>query len=266
MSSGPGLGRDVTPYAALARFPDRTRPLLTHYSGADQRVELSVASVANAVAKAAGLLRDGLGLAPSEATVSIDLPRHWQLPVWTMAALSVGARVGRHLPGQVEVRVIGPGIASVGEPGPDGQVDVEGVRRRAADDVLLSGCDPFGLPVPALVRAEVEASLGGPVIDVGIEARAQPDVFTPEPGAGEAGELVGTDCSTVPWAEAALAHASGRTDGARLWIDERTHESGLLVLSALVPLVLTGSVVIGSGLTAEQAEHVRAVERVSRAG
>ena len=72
-----------------------------------------MASVANAVAKASSMLRDGLGLAPG-AVVSIDLPRHWQLPVWVMAALSVGAMTGRDLPGPVDVRIVGPrGLAAI---------------------------------------------------------------------------------------------------------------------------------------------------------
>ena len=80
-----------------AAYPDRTRPMVTHYDGPESRVELSVASVANAVAKAASMLRDGLGLPPG-AVVSVDLPRHWQLPVWVMAGL-VRGRHGR--PGSV---------------------------------------------------------------------------------------------------------------------------------------------------------------------
>ena len=96
-----------TPYEALATYPDRSMPLVTFYDGADSRIELSVASVANAVAKAGSLLRDGLGLEPG-AEVSVDLPRHWQLPVWVMAALSVGATVGRDLQGPVDVRILGP--------------------------------------------------------------------------------------------------------------------------------------------------------------
>lgn len=251
----------VTPYELLARFPDRSQPLVTHYAGPTGRVELSVASVANAVAKAAGLLRDGLGLEPGEATVSVDLPRHWQLPIWTMAALTVGARVGRSLDEVVDVRIVGPAaltIAGSAEQG-EGQADVE-VR---ADQLLVSACDAFGLPLPAQLIVAAAAAFGVPVLDVGIEARVHPDLFTPEAGAGDAA-LIEAD-GFVPWAARAAAMAAGSPRGSRLWVDDATAEADLLTRSALVPLVLGGSVVIGIGLTPAEATHVRSVERVSDA-
>src|ERR687898_246333 len=57
----------TTPYdlllAELRR--DRSRPLITYYDdGTGERVELSVATFDNWVAKTAGLLRDGLGVQP----------------------------------------------------------------------------------------------------------------------------------------------------------------------------------------------------------
>ena len=70
-------------------------------------------SVINAVAKASSLLRDGLGLPPG-SVVRVDLPRHWQLPIWVWAALSVGATVGRGMTGPADVRIIGPeGLAEI---------------------------------------------------------------------------------------------------------------------------------------------------------
>ncbi len=175
----------TTPYDLLGEYPDRTRPLVTHYDGADSRVELSVASVANAVAKAASMLRDGLGLPPG-AVVSIDLPRHWQLPVWVLAALSVGATVGRDLAGSdlaapIDVRIVGPqGLAAIaGGADPD------------ADEVLACSCDAFGLPVPGGVPAGV--------IDIGVEVRAHPDQFRPEPDAARTAALL-VHGVPVPWA------------------------------------------------------------------
>jgi uncharacterized protein (TIGR03089 family) len=233
-----------TPYDLLGRYPDRTRPLVTHYDGPDSRIELSVTSVANAVAKAASMLRDGLGLPPG-GVVSIDLPRHWQLPVWVLAALSVGATVGRHLPAPVDVRIIGPrGVAALAAGADPG-----------ADEVLASACDAFGLPVPGGAPAGA--------IDIGIEVRAHPDQFSPEPDAGAAAALL-VDGVAVPW-QAQPAPAS--PPGARLWVDEDTPSRGLLHAVALQPLLVRGSVVIGTGLDPEQAARVRATEAVTgRAG
>ncbi len=240
----------ATPYELLAQYPDRTRPLVTHYDGPTSRVELSVATVANAVAKAASMLRDGLGLPPG-AVVSIDLPRHWQLPVWVLAALSVGATVGRDMTGRdvtspVDVRIVGPAGLSAIAAGAD----------LGADEVLGCSCDAFGLPVPGGVPAGV--------IDLGIEVRAHPDQFSPEPGAGDVAALL-VDGAAAPWGQV----QTGRSEhqGARLWADEDTPDRMLLHSMAVQPLLLRGSLVIGTGLDPEQGAHIRAIEGVTaRAG
>jgi len=240
----------MTPDRLLAAYPDRTRPLLTHYAGPDARVELSVASVGNAVAKAAGLLRDGLGLAPG-ARISVDLPRHWQLPVWTCAALCVGATTGRELADRVDVRIVGPDA-------------LDGPGRLAADELLVSSCDSFGMPVVGRVPPDV--------IDVGVEVRSYPDVFVAEPLAGSAARLVMPGPPepgiAVPWTDLVataqrVIDAAPSARGARLWIDDRTPDDSLLLSAAAMPLLLQGSVVIATGLTVESAARVRAVEGVT---
>ena len=231
--------RLVTPYEALGSYPDRTVPLVTFYDGAASRIELSVASVANAVAKAGSLLRDGLSVEPG-AVVSIDLPRHWQLPVWVMAALSVGATVGRELPGRVDVRILGP----------EGLAAMAAGRDPEADEVLGCSCDSFGLPVPGGVPPGV--------IDIGLEVRAYPDSFSPEPGPVAAILSGGT---TGPWRDDPRAADPER--GARLWVDESTPDDGLLRAVGVRPLLVGGSVVIGIGLAPDEAERVRVAERVT---
>jgi len=234
--------RAATPYDALGNYPDRTVPLVTFYDGADSRIELSVASVANAVAKAGSLLRDGLGVQPG-SEVSIDLPRHWQLPVWVMAALSVGATVGRELPGPVDVRILGPqGLAAIAAGGAP-----------EADEVLGCSCDAFGLPVPGGVPPGV--------IDIGLEVRAYPDSFSPEPAPVASLVAGGT---AGPWTGDAGADAPEQ--GARLWVDESTPDDGLLRAIGVRPLLVGGSVVIGIGLAPAEVERIQAAENVTDRG
>lgn len=237
-----------TPYDLLGTYRDRTRPLVTHYAGPDSRIELSVASVANAVAKAASMLRDGLGLPPG-AAVSVDLPRHWQLPVWVLAGLSVGATVGRDMAGPVDVRIVGP----------HGLRELAGGADPGADEVLACSCDAFGLPVPGGVPPGV--------IDIGIEVRAHPDQFSPEPAAGRVAALVVAG-APVAWAQAVLAGPDAELEsGSRLWVDEATPEDVLLWAVSVEPLRVRASVVIGTALDADQAARIRAVEAVTgRAG
>jgi uncharacterized protein (TIGR03089 family) len=243
-----------TPYELLLARPDRGAPFVTHYDGTGGRTELSVGSTANGVAKAAGLLRDGVGLAPG-GVVSLDLPRHWQLPVWTLAALSVGARVGAELAGPVDVRLVGPaalaGLAAGADP--------------HADEVLASACDAFGMPIPGGVPPGI--------IDVGLEARAHPDVLAVEPGAADAAVLV-VDGRDQPWpalvarhAPAAGARASGSVGtpvpGPRIWLDATVPDAGLLLAVAVLPLLLGGSVVLDAGLPRDTAARTRDVEAVT---
>jgi uncharacterized protein (TIGR03089 family) len=73
---------------------DGSRPLLTYYDdAAAERVELSVATTANWVAKTAHLLVDEYGVEPGDP-VAIRLPLHWQTAVVVLACWSVGAEVG----------------------------------------------------------------------------------------------------------------------------------------------------------------------------
>ena len=242
----------ATPYELLGRYPDRTRPWVTHYDGPDSRVELSVASVANAVAKASSLLRDGLGLPPG-AVVSIDLPRHWQLPVWVLAALSVGATVVRDTTGQTPTGSGAGGDVDVRIVGPQGLEAIAAGADAGADEVLVSACDAFGLPVPGGVPAGV--------IDLGVEVRAHPDQFSPEPVAAAAAALVVSGVR-VPWTQ--VQSATNDQPGGRLWVDEDTEEPTLLHAVAVEPLLIRGSVVIGTGLDPARATHVRALESVTR--
>ena len=75
--------------SALAADPGR--PLVTFYDDATgERVELSVATFANWVAKTANLLQGDLADGPGDR-VALLLPAHWQTAVWLLACSSVGA-------------------------------------------------------------------------------------------------------------------------------------------------------------------------------
>jgi uncharacterized protein (TIGR03089 family) len=134
------------------------RPLVTFYDDATgERVELSVTTYANWVAKTAGLLQDEL-LLERGATLLVDLPTHWLGPVWLGAAWSLGAAVTDRPDGQVDAIVCGPD--TLGHHAP-----------RAAD----------GVPVVALSLLPMGAAFREPlpdgVVDYGRVVWGQPDAF-----------------------------------------------------------------------------------------
>src|SRR5206468_12370426 len=75
---------------AAARQADPASPFLTFYDdGTGERVELSLTTFDNWVAKTANLLQDGLGTEAGER-VALLLPPHWLGAVWMLAAWSAG--------------------------------------------------------------------------------------------------------------------------------------------------------------------------------
>ncbi|WP_329217916.1 TIGR03089 family protein [Streptomyces sp. NBC_01485] len=108
---------DRTPADLLrsALAADPARPLVTFYDDATgERVELSVATFANWVAKTANLLQDGLSAEPGDR-VALLLPAHWQTAVWLLACSSVGvvADVAGD-PARADFAVAGPGSFEAG--------------------------------------------------------------------------------------------------------------------------------------------------------
>ncbi|POX39703.1 TIGR03089 family protein [Streptomyces sp. Ru73] len=102
---------DRTPADLLrsALATDPARPLVTFYDDATgERVELSVATFANWVAKTANYLQDELSAEPGDR-LALLLPTHWQTAVWLLACSSVGvvADVGGD-PAAADVVVSGP--------------------------------------------------------------------------------------------------------------------------------------------------------------
>ena len=78
---------------ASALREDAARPLVTFYDDATgERIELSVTTYANWVAKTASLLQDELDVERG-ARVLVDLPTHWLGAVWLGACWTIGAAI-----------------------------------------------------------------------------------------------------------------------------------------------------------------------------
>jgi uncharacterized protein (TIGR03089 family) len=172
---------------------DPGRPLLTFYDHAtDERVELSVTTYANWVAKASGLLTDVADLERG-MSLRIDLPPHWLSTVFLGAAWTVGLRVTTS--DDPDAVVCGPeGLA-------------RWAPRASAVPVLACSLRPLGVrfaePLPA------------GVLDVGVEIWSQPDGFTAwDPPTGD--DLVTDDLTQRQVHDLTAAVGSVLTDGGRL--------------------------------------------------
>ncbi|WP_436699408.1 TIGR03089 family protein [Nocardioides sp. BYT-33-1] len=198
------------------------QPLVTFYDDATgERVELSVTTWANWVAKASSLLVDELGLERGDR-ICVDLPPHWLGTVFLGAAWNCGLTVAE--PGD-------PDLAAV-VCGPETLVDWSA---RASDlAVLASALLPLGVrfaePVPAGVT------------DVGVDIWSQPDAFQawdpPQPD-DLAIETAGRSLTQARlWSEAAAAGLVG--SGRLLAVADPVTEPAILC----EPLVSGGSLVL----------------------
>jgi uncharacterized protein (TIGR03089 family) len=140
---------------------DGTRPLVTFYDDATgERIELSVTTYANWVAKTAGLAQDELDLERG-GLVLVDLPTHWLGAVWLGAAWSLGLTVTDDpaLADEADLVVCGPaGVASY-------------APRAARVPVVALSLRPLG--------GRFTEPLPAGVVDYGEVVLSQPDAFTP---------------------------------------------------------------------------------------
>lgn len=139
-------------------------PLVTWYGPDGARTELSTVTFATAVAKTAGALVDEWDVAPG-STVRLELPLHWQLPVWLAAC---------DLAGLVVVLTAAPTdvlVTDTAEPGASGP----------ATHQVITATTAFGLPGPPLAA---------PLLDHARDAMGQPDVYAapPQDGSWQVGE------------------------------------------------------------------------------
>jgi uncharacterized protein (TIGR03089 family) len=225
---------------------DSGRPLLTWYDeGSGERVELSVATYANWVAKTASLLVEEHDLERGDVLL-VDLPAHWLGPVFLGAAWTVGLAVAfpssQVAPSAV---VCGPSSLTTWAP-------------RAVDlPVLACSLLPMGVrfaePLPPGVH------------DVGIEVWGQPDAFTPyDPPAGADVALVDGPVTQdgLFGSSAAAGSLPNSTGGDRLLSTANpASPPGVAALSR--PLVSGGSLVLVTGADPARLDAIAEAERVT---
>lgn len=220
---------------------DAGRPFITFYDHTtDERVELSLTTYANWVAKAAGLLVEE-GDLERGMRLRLDLPTHWLGAVFLGAAWTVGLVITDDDPDAV---VCGP------ETLPD--------WAERADDMPVFACSlrPLGVrfaePVPPGVH------------DVGIEIWTQPDAFSPwDPPTQTdlAVELDGLSLTQGQLMEAAAA-GSVLTDGGRLFsVTNPASPPGIVTLTE--PLALGGSLVLVRHLASDRFQSTYDAERAT---
>lgn len=217
---------------------DPGRPLITFYDHqTDERVELSVATYANWVAKAASLLVEE-GDLERGMRLRVDLPPHWLGPVFLGAAWTIGLCVSEG--DDVDAVVCGPDTVE------------EWARDAASRPVFACSLLPLGVrfstPLPPHVH------------DVGLEVWSQPDSFIAWDPA------VGTDAATDDLTQEELmetvAAGSDLTDGGRL-LSVSNPASPPGVATFTEPLARSGSLVLVRNPDPARLDQVRAAERVT---
>ncbi|MGW7416277.1 TIGR03089 family protein [Streptomyces sp. NPDC054863] len=221
--------------SALATDPGR--PLVTFYDDATgERVELSVATFANWVAKTANLLQGDLSAGPGDR-LALHLPAHWQTAVWLLACSSVG----------VEADVLGaPESADVVVSGPD---SLDAARAGRGERIALA-LRPLGGRFPQPPEG---------FADYAVEVPSQGDRFAPfapvdpDESALSVGGAVLTAADVVERARADAA-ALGLGPGSRL-LSGLSYDTWEGLSSGLyAPLAAGGSVVLCRNLGQLSAE------------
>ena len=220
------------------------RPLVTFYDEASgERVELSVTTYANWVAKASALLVEEHGLERGQSLL-VDLPPHWLSTVFLGAAWNVGLVVTDAE--DADAVVCGPGSLAVWAP------------TAATRPTLACSLLPLGVRFAEALPADVH--------DVGIEVWGQPDGWAPwdPPEADDPATRWHGEVTTQGelWAAATGASLSG---GDRL-LSEADPASPPGTASFCEPLGCGGSLVLVAHADADRLEAIAVAERVTRRG
>ncbi len=220
---------DRTPADLLrsALAADPARPLVTFYDDATgERVELSVATFANWVAKTANLLQGDLTAGPGDR-LALLLPAHWQSAVWLLAASSVG----------VTVEVGGdPADADVVVSGPD-----------TLEEALACSGERVALALRPLGGRFPQPPAG--FMDYAVEVPAQGDrfaPFAPVDSAAPALAVDGEELSGAQLVDRARTDAAelGLVSGSRLLTGRGYDSWAGLSAGLFAPLAAGGSVVL----------------------
>ena len=219
---------------ALAR--DGARPFLTWLGVDGARVELSVRTFENNVAKAANLLQDDASVSSGSRAV-LRLAPHWQTAVW-LAACAVTSTTawlyGDETDPRVVLAVVGPDVTAAGP----------------APLTLATSLHPLGMPFTTPLPVGV--------LDAAMEVRSHGDRFTAyEPPHGGTpwfvdGDWESTHQRALESAEG-TARGLGLRDRGRLLVRSTgTRTSYEFVLAALaLPLAIDASVVLVTDATAD---------------
>jgi uncharacterized protein (TIGR03089 family) len=235
----------VTTFTAVlsARLRDDPgQPLVTFYDDATgERVELSVTTYANWVAKAASLLTEELDLERGDS-LRVDLPPHWLGPVFLGAAWTAGLVVTDAE--QPDAVVCGP--------------DELGQWAARVEELPVLACSllPMGVrfadPVPPGVH------------DVGVEIWSQPDSFIPWDPATPDDAATAFGGVTVTHEELWRAAAAGSLvpSGGRL-LSVANPASPPGIATFVEPLEKSGSLILVAHAERERLEATYAAERAT---
>ena len=228
------------------------RPLLTWYDErTGERVELSVTTYANWVAKTASLLVDEHDLERGDVLL-MDLPAHWLGPVFLGAAWTAGLAVA--FPGSPAAEAGGPAAVVCG---PDGLTTW--APRAGELPVLACSLLPMGVRFADPLPPDVH--------DVGVEVWGQPDAFIPyDPPEGTDVALLSsegpvTQDELLGSATGAGSPATATGAGRLLSAANPAFPPG--VTAAARALVSSGSLVLVAGADPARLDQIAEAERVT---
>ncbi|WP_104108028.1 TIGR03089 family protein [Nocardioides sp. 616] len=221
---------------------DAGRPLITFYDHATgERVELSVTTYANWVAKVASLLVEECDLERGQRLL-VDLPPHWLGPVFLGAAWTVGLTVVAAEP--ADAVVCGPATLA------------DHAGSAAQRPVLACSLRPLGVRFAEGVPDHVR--------DVGVEVWSQPDAFISYDPPSEADPAIEAAGVGLTQGELMATAAAGSllTDGGRL-LTVANPTSPSAVATFTEPLARGGSMVLVAHADADRLAAIAADERAS---